>query len=281
MYNVSEEFYKIFNNKEFNDFIDKTYLELKDIRGKRDYGKIECDADFVVNKYHVKYEFGAGIFGMPGSGKTTLSSKIGKEILSTDKFLDEIREENPVFPAPDGKSDIFRKHEYKVITCLILSGLANNKILDFGGGALLQPGLAVVSKKVFGDKLINLSIEDEDRIYNLTQDTIILGDKSSRDVVNKAVKANKAITKENLEKLKKECDQLISEYGSLAKAKDKIKELKEYETFKKLYEICEKFDHDNRWRKDIFNEASEALSFEKALEKLELSGNKKNKTKMF
>ena len=118
----------------------------------------------------------------------------------------------------------------------------------------------------------------EDRIYNLTQDTIILGDKSSRDVVNKAVKANKTIIKENLEKLKKECDQLIDEYGSLAKAKDKIKKLKEYETFKKLYEICEKFDQENRWRNGIFNKASEALSFEKALEKLELSSNERNKT---
>ena len=48
-------------------------------------------------------------------------------------------------------------HEYKTIACLILSGLANNKILDFGGKALLQPGLALISQKVFGDRLINLS----------------------------------------------------------------------------------------------------------------------------
>lgn len=273
MYNINSEFYKVFDDEEFNAFIDKTYLKLENIKEKRDYNKIKYDVDSILNKYPVKYEFCVGIFGIPGSGKTTLAKEIaeeeGIEILSTDKFLaeireDKIREENQSFPSPSGKSDDFRKHEYKTIACLILSGLANNKILDFGGKALLQPGLVLISQKVFGDRLINLSIDDEDRVYNLIQDAVILGDKSFRNTIKSDVNADKTITKENLEKLKKECVQLISEYGSLAKAKDKIKELKEYETFKKLYEICKKYDDPNRWGKEIFDEISEGLPFEKA-----------------
>lgn len=203
MHNISSKFYEIFfNDKEFNAFIDKTYLKLEDIKEKRNYDKIKSDVDFILKKYPVEYEFCVGIFGIPGSGKTTLAKEIaeekGIEILSTDKFLAEIREENPLnssFPPPSGKSDDFRKHEYKTIACLILSGLANNKILDFGGKAILQPGLALISQKVFGDRLINLLIDDEDRVYNLIQDAIILGDESFRNTIKSDVNADKTITK--------------------------------------------------------------------------------------
>ena len=282
MHNISSKFYEIFNDKEFNDFIDKTYLKLENIREERDYDKIKYDVDFILNKYHVKCEFCVGIFGMPGSGKTTLAKKIAEEkvmeILSTDKFLAKIREENSLLPFPSGKSDAFRKHEYKAITCLILSGLVNNKILDFGGKALLQPGLALISQKVFGDRLINLSIDDEDRVYNLIQDAVILGDKSFRNTIKSDVNADKTITKENLEKLKKEYTQLISEHGSLAKAKAKVKELEEKnETANKIHGFCEDYDEQSKWGKKIFDEISKGLLFEKVLEKLEQSINEENK----
>lgn len=268
MYNINSEFYKVFNDKEFNDFIDRTYLKLEDIKEKRNYDKIKLDVDFIVKKYPVKYEFSAGIFGMAGSGKTTLSNMTNKEILSTDKFLAEIKEKNPTFPAINGKSDIFRKHEYKTITCLILSGLANNKILDFGGGALLQPGLALVSKRVFGNRLINLSIDDNTRIYNLIQDAIILGDKSSRNVVKDSVNDDKTITKEQLDKLREECIGLKKQYKALSNAKAKIAELTKNNTFTKISKICEEFDNANRWRKEIFDGVSKPLSFEEAQKEL-------------
>ena len=270
MYNASKEFYEIFNDDEFNKFIDKTYLKLEDVRGERDYKSIEGYVDEIVKKYSRKCESSIGIFGMPASGKTTLSSMINKEILSTDKFLAEIRKVNQNFPVPEGKSDVFRKHEYKVISCLILSGLANNKILDFGGAALLQPGLALISRKVLGNELLNLSIDDDIRIYNLTQDALILGDELHRDIIIKEIWADKTITRAERDELKNNCIQLKDKYGSLYNAGAKIGELTNNDAFAKIFNICEKFDISNRWRKKIFDGVSKPLSFEEAEKKLSI-----------
>lgn len=264
-----ENFEKIFNSKSLNDFVERTYVPIDDTKKFKDINKIKDEVNLLIQNFT---EFDKknvqpflGIFGLPGSGKTTLAKESGKEIISTDEFIASLKKENPEFPNPKHNDD-FRKHEYKVISCLLLSGIAKDKIIDYGGAALLQPGLAILSQNVLDDRFINLSIDNEERQMNLIKDA--LTGEGYRSRIKNGVE-NLHIGKEELDDLKKSFLQLRKEKKTLNEIKQKLStRLGKKTSFGALCDVCTDFDNGNLWRKEIFDRVSKPMSFKEAKDKV-------------
>lgn len=264
-----EKFEKLFNSKALNDFVERTYVLLDDTKDFKDMDRMKDEVNLLIqnlpefNKKNIQPFL--GIFGLPGSGKTTLAQESGKEIVSTDAFVAELREKNPDFPKPV-HNDTFRKHEYKVISCLILSGFTKDKIIDYSGAALLQPGLAALSQRVLDDRFINLSVDTEERHKNLIKDTLNGG--LHRNRLRQGVE-NLHISEEELDNLKKSFLQLRAEKKTLNEIREKLSTRLGKETkFGALCDLCTDFDDSNLWRKEVFDRVSKPMSFKEAKDKI-------------
>ncbi|MBO4956645.1 MAG: hypothetical protein J6C50_02300 [Rickettsiales bacterium] len=267
-----EKFLEIFNNKKFNDFIDRTYVSIEHIENPRNIKNISNEVDTLIKTFPISTKNSpyAGIYGLPGSGKSTLARQVSEEcsipVISTDKFLADLREQNPDFP-PAKHNDEFRKHEYKVICCLFLSGFAENKIIDFGGAALLQSGLGLISKNVLGDALINLKIDDEERIFHLMQDAVL--EQGYRTVIKNQVNELKEENKEKFGQLQQYFVSLIKEHRNLKNVRQKLEELVDGKVllsfFNNIEEICRNFDAEkSQWRQPIYDRYSKSINYEEA-----------------
>lgn len=264
-----ENFEKIFNSKALNDFVERTYVLLDDTKDFKDMDRMKDEVNLLIqnlpefDKKNIQPFL--GIFGLPGSGKTTLAKESGKEIISTDEFVALLREQNPDFPYPQ-HDDTFRKHEYKVISCLILSGFTKDRIIDYSGAALLQPGLAALSQKILGDRFINLSIDNEERRMNLIKDALRGG--CHRNRIKKGVE-NLHISEEELDDLKKSFLQLRAEKKTLNEIREKLStRLGKKTKFGALCDLCTDFDDSNLWRKEVFDRVSKPMSFKEAKDKI-------------
>ena len=264
-----EKFEKLFNSKSLNDFVERTYILLDNTKDFKDMPRMRKEVDTLIQNIPDFNEKDIqpflGVFGLPGAGKTTLAQESGKESISTDAFVAELREKNPDFPKPV-HNDTFRKHEYKVISCLILSGLAKDKIIDYSGSALLQPGLAALSQRVLDDRFINLSVDTEERHKNLIKDTLNGG--LHRNRLRQGVE-NLHISKEELDDLKKSFLQLRAENKTLNEIREKLStRLGKKTKFGALCDICTEFDASNTWRQEVFNRVSKPMSFKEAKDKI-------------
>lgn len=263
------DFDKIFNSKALNDFVERTYVPISGTRNTHNMDEVKNEVSTLVQNIPQFDKESSkpflGIFGLPGSGKTTLAKESGKEIISTDEFVALLREQNPDFPYPQ-HDDTFRKHEYKVISCLILSGFTKDRIIDYSGAALLQPGLAALSQEILGDRFINLSIDNEERRMNLIKDALRGG--CHRNRIKKGVE-NLHISEEELDDLKKSFLQLRAEKKTLDEIKQKLSTRLGKETsFGALCDLCTEFDDSNLWRKEVFDRVSKPMSFKEAKDKV-------------
>lgn len=266
-----EKFWEIFNDKYFNDFIDKTYVDIEHTKDFKNIENINKEVNVLLEKFPISSENSpyAGIFGLPGSGKSTLARQITGEndklkIVSTDDFLAKLKKENSSFPQAR-HDDEFRKHEYKFICCLILSEEAEDKIIDFGGASLLQPGLGLLGKRILESKLINLKINDENRILNLAQDAIL--EQGHRTRIKNQTTKIKQQNENRFKQLSNNFIELRIENKNLKDIKQQIQSKFGEETlnlFNNIYEICEDFDKNNRWRLEVFKCSSNELNFEEA-----------------
>lgn len=267
-----EKFLEIFSNKEFNDFIDRTYVDIEHIKNPQNMENISKEVDTLIRTFPISTENSpyVAIFGMPGSGKSTFARQVSEKysipLISTDDFLTEFKTkdlESPKF----GNNNTYRKYEYKVICCLILSGLTKNSIIDCGGSAFLQPGLCLFSKNILGDKLINLKIDDKERVLNLMQDAIL--EQGYRVTIKNQVEELKEKNEKKFGQLQQHFVSLIKERRNLENVRQKLEELVDGKVllsfFNNIEEICRNFDAEkSQWRQPIYDRYSKSINYEEA-----------------
>ena len=212
------------------------------------------------------------ITGLPGSGKTTISKSLKIETISTDEQLKILKEKNQHFPNPSGISDDFRKHELKTIIHSILNGYYKDKTIDLGGAALLQPALASICE-ILKINIINLEINDEDRVQNLTHDAILLGEENFRKNTVRFIEENEK--KEQFNNLSNEYKHFVFEHKHLATSREKLETfLSTHQNFAKSVENirnhCREADTKISWRKQVYKRVAEPQTFDDALRSIKV-----------
>ncbi|GMO62796.1 MAG: hypothetical protein Ta2D_09370 [Rickettsiales bacterium] len=184
----TEAFFRVFNDPNFQKFIVDTYLPIEQHKAQTEQGG-EKIVEYIQKKteeylkntnFQMKDEDKAvaTLAGFSGTGKTTatkeMADKYGFKIVSTDDLLSEFytKMQDKDFPRANGASDPFRVREYATIAALLFSGNGNNKILDPGACALVQPALRTIVDKTSQEKL-NMEVPDNVRAAQLLQDELL------------------------------------------------------------------------------------------------------------
>lgn len=282
---MSNDFLCIFQMPLIAEYVEKTYVKISDIKNIVDRDDVERENNILApllfkKKYPVEYV----VVGLPASGKTTLIGAIQSEreikSISTDDFVYFVKcyfldmGKFPNLKLSKSNSDEFKKFEYHVVLSLLLSNMSDNAVIDFGGSVFLQPNLAILLTNLVKNKIINLKINPEERVYNLMQDYLSLGELSFRKTLSKTIKQmieeekyfeEFVSIKEKYSAIFKNEKRLNSATERLVNLKEKLKfqnYLKEQRLLERIHNIAQEWDNERNWRQAIYDQYAAPANFQ-------------------